>query len=538
MRQLRYPILLLVVFIVFLLIFLWGSAPTVFYGDSGELQAVALSGGIAHPSGYPTFIIFGQLFGKILGGDPAHRITVMSSFFGAIALCILFLVLMKLGLSAGIALAGSVIYGLSFFFWWSAIRTEVYTLSIFIFLVSLWLVLHAFERPTLPRAIAASVGLGLCMTGHLSFAPAVLVLGIMILLLKPIRSNWLLNWPVIAISFVAGLTPYLYLVWADSADFPMNYLDYKLELSTMQYGLTEETFTNPFKRVFYLIGGPESIRTNLHSLLAMARTSIQLVISQFIYQFSILSLPVFLLGTWTLLKNHDRKTWALSGIFVTSAILCVLMGNRRMLLIFSMPMTIVIAIVISYGMHSLLSKCAGSGKSRRLFTISTGIALTLLIVGTTHLIRYHWARSEAIETPMKVILDSGPPVDSVIPNFNDYREPRIRGEQIMRLLPDNSMAVFKWKYMVLFYLQHVEGMRPDIKLEPYDAHHFARLRRWADKYDLATHPIVFIGRVGGLVDDIEGLVELPVDEEESLYICRGPLKYNKDSIFIKDDSQK
>ena len=249
MRQLRNPILLLpVIFLVFLLIFLWGAAPTVFFGDSGELQTVALSGGVAHPSGYPIFIMLGQLFGRVLGGDPAHRITVMSSFFGAVALCALFLVLRKFGLSIGIALAGSVIYGLSFVFWWSAIRAEVYTLSIFIFLVSLWLVLHTFEKPTLLRAAAAALGLGLTMSGHLSFAPAVLVLGLMIIFLKPFRSNWYFNWPVIAVAFIAGFTPYLYLVWADSAGLPINYLDYTIELGSKQYGLTEDTFSNPFRR--------------------------------------------------------------------------------------------------------------------------------------------------------------------------------------------------------------------------------------------------------------------------------------------------
>ncbi|MCK4349346.1 MAG: DUF2723 domain-containing protein, partial [Candidatus Krumholzibacteria bacterium] len=474
-------------------------------------------------------------FGRVLGGDPAHRITVMSSFFGAVALCALFLVLRKFGLSIGIALAGSVIYGLSFVFWWSAIRAEVYTLSIFTFLVSLWLALHTFEKPTLLRAAVAAVGLGLTMSGHLSFAPAVLVLGLMILFLKPFRSNWYLNWPVIAVAFIAGFAPYLYLVWADSAGLPINYLDYTIELGSKQYGLTENTFSNSFRRVFWLIAGQESIRS-LHSLRVMARTSMQLVISQFVYQFSILALPVFILGGRDLLKNPGKKTWVLSGIFITSVIFCVIAGTRRMLLVFSLPMTITIAIVISFGIQSLLRKCRGNRIPHRLLVIFAGIILTVLMVGTSHLIRYHWDRSKAIKTSMKVMLDTGPPVDSIFPNFNDYWKPRIRGEQIMKLLPENSLVVFQWKYMVLFYLHHVEGMRPDIKLDSYDPYHFIRLRRWADKYDLASHPIVFVGRVTGLVDDIEGLVELPIDEEESIYICWGPLKYNKDSRFIKDDS--
>lgn len=520
---------------MFLLLFLWGAAPSVFYGDSGELQTVALSGGVAHPSGYPTFIMLGQLFGRILGGDAARRITVMSSFFGAASLCALFLVLRKLGLSTGIALAGSVIFGLSFTFWWSSIRAEVYTLAIFMFLIGLWLTFHAFENPTIPRGTAASLCLGLSLTGHLSFAPAVMVLGIMILFLKPLRSRWRLSWPVVAIAFIAGLTPYLYLVWADSAGLPMNYLDYTIEVSTGQYGLTENAFNNPFRRVLWLVAGQESSRTNLSSLSALWLTSKQFIISLFVYQLSTLTIPLLVMGTWSLMKKPGKKAWALFGMIITSAIFCVAMGNHYLLLVFGWSTIIAITALVSFGMQSLLEKGIGNRTRRRALIISTGVILTMLLVGTAHLIRHHWDRSPAIGRAMKVELDSGPPVEKLLPNFNDYFEPRIRGEQVMRLLPENSLVVFKWKYMNLYYLHLVEGIRPDIELEPYNVHHFIRLRRWEEQHDLATHPIVFIGRVGGLVDDIEGLIELPIDGQESLYICRGPLIYTEDSRLIRDN---
>jgi hypothetical protein len=526
-----------VIFLAFLTIFLQTSAPSVFFGDSGELQVVALCGGVAHPSGYPTFIMLGQVFGGVLGGDQAHRITMMSVFFGALAVCALFLVLIKLGLPVWAALAGSVVYGLSFTFWWSAIRAEVYTISIFIYLVSFWLVLHTFEKPTLARAACAAVCLGLTMTGHLAFAPAVMVLGLMLAFIKPEKAKWPVYWSLLLVSFIAGLTPYLYLVWADSCDYPMNYLDYTIELSTRQFGLTEETFSNPFRRVFWLIGGQESTQTLTTSdWRVMARTSMQLAITEFIYQFGLLAFPVFIIGAWRLLKKQNRKVWALVCIFIASTVFCVALGNRRLLPIFAMPLTITSAIVISFGILAIRDWLAGDRKHLRFREISAGTILLALMIATPHLIRGPWDRS-GIKNSMKIVLEAGPEINTVIPTLRGYMGPRIYGERILELVPPNSYVVGKWKIMVLYYLHYVEGMRPDIELDPYYPHHFIRLQRWAEKHDLETHPIVFIGKISGLVDDIIGLTEVPIDENESLYICRGPLKWNKSSRWIKDDSR-
>ena len=530
--------MLSVIFLVFLIIFLQGAAPSVFYGDSGELQAVALCGGVGHPSGYPTFIMLGQVFGKVLGGDPAHRITIMSAFFGAAAVCVLFLVLMKLGLPVWAALAGSVVYGLSFTFWWSAIRAEVYTLSIFLFLTSLWLVLHTFEKPTLARAASAAVWLGLTMTGHLAFAPAVLILGLMLAFKKPEESKWPVYWPLLLITFIAGLSPYLYLVWADSGDYPMNYLKYSIELSSRQFGLTEETFSNPFRRIFWLIAGQESHPTiNLYSCRAMARLSMQLAITEFIYQFGILGLPVFIIGAWKLLKKPNRNTWALVGLFTTTAVFCVALANSRMLPIFAMPQTITVAIIIAFGILALRERLAGNRKHLRFREISVGIVSFGLMIATPHLIRGPWNQSGAIKESMKIILEAGPEIKTIIPTLKDYMEPRIYGERVLKLVPPNSLVVGKWKIMVLYYLHYVEGMRPDIELEPYYPHHYIRLKRWEEEHDLASHPIVFVGSMSGMVEDLIGLIKIPVDEKESIHICRGPLKWKKTVGWIKDDSR-
>jgi hypothetical protein len=524
MRLSRKSLLILpVIFLVFLEIFLWTAAPSVLFGDSGELQTVALCGGVAHPTGYPTFVLLGQAFGRLPGGDPARRITAMSAFFAAASVCALFLVLKKYGLSTGIALAGAMVYGFSFTFWWSAIRAEVYTLSIFLFLTSLWLVLHALERPSLARASMAAAALGLAMTGHHAFAPAVLVLGLVLAFNTPAGSRRAIYWPVLGAAFIAGLAPYAYCMWADSTGCPMNYLRYSIELSSGQYGLTEETFTNPFRRLFWLVRGGDAASINLLDPGELARTSVQLFITQFIYQFGIIALPVFVLGIYHLLKNRDRKTWILFGTILTAAVFSIVIGNRRMLPIFAMPITIFVAIAISFGLLALRRRIFGDRKHLTPREALIVILFVAAMIATPHLVRCSWDRSTAIKNSMKVLVEAEPEITTIIPTLRDYKEPRIFGERVLQLAPRNALIVGSWDIMALYYLHHVEGMRPDIALEPYFLEHYVRLERWEEQYDLMERPIVFIGRITGRIEDSANLEEIAVDEKSSMYVCRGPL---------------
>ena len=60
--------------------------PTVASGDSGELCFTSCSLGVAHPPGYPLFIMVGFLFTKIIPiGSPAFRVNCVSCCCGAAA---------------------------------------------------------------------------------------------------------------------------------------------------------------------------------------------------------------------------------------------------------------------------------------------------------------------------------------------------------------------------------------------------------------------------------------------------------------------
>ena len=60
------------------------------YRDSGDLIVSSYTEGIAHPPGYPLYVLSGKIFSGILPwGNAAYRMNVMSAVFGAAAFILL-----------------------------------------------------------------------------------------------------------------------------------------------------------------------------------------------------------------------------------------------------------------------------------------------------------------------------------------------------------------------------------------------------------------------------------------------------------------
>jgi hypothetical protein len=84
------------VFSVSLLVYCWTLAPTVTLVDSGELIVAARFLGVAHPPGFPLYLILAHLVSLIPIGSIAFRINLASAFFAALASGMLTLVVAEL----------------------------------------------------------------------------------------------------------------------------------------------------------------------------------------------------------------------------------------------------------------------------------------------------------------------------------------------------------------------------------------------------------------------------------------------------------
>src|SRR5215475_13854809 len=94
------------VFVIALLLYMLTLAPTVTLVDSGELILAAHGLGVAHPPGFPLWILLAHLASLLPFGNVAARINFSSAFFAALACAMLTLALAELMITASY-LAGS-----------------------------------------------------------------------------------------------------------------------------------------------------------------------------------------------------------------------------------------------------------------------------------------------------------------------------------------------------------------------------------------------------------------------------------------------
>jgi hypothetical protein len=256
------------VFLIALVVYSWTLAPTVTLTDSGELIVAAYGLGVAHPPGFPLWVVLAHLASLVPVGNVAARINFSSAVFAALACALLTLVVAELLVTAfcfaaprrrnkpvrrGVNIESSKAGGLFMFapavgagllmafsrtLWSYATITEVYTLNALLVLLVFFLVVRWRRRIIETRtdssaAVAthdtliygAAFVFGLAMgVHHVTVAltlPAVAVVVYRTEGLKFFTSRRLLYAALISIG--ALILVYSYLPWAASRSPAMNW---------------------------------------------------------------------------------------------------------------------------------------------------------------------------------------------------------------------------------------------------------------------------------------------------------------------------
>ena len=198
-------------FVLPFVVYLRTLAPTVYGLDSAELTTGAYCLGLVHQPGYPLYLLIGHLFTRLPIGNVGFRMNLMSAFFGALAIALLYLVLLRLCRRPLAALSAALLLAFSFFFWSPAVMAEVYTLHAFLTLALIlitWIWQERRERKWL--ALLAST-FGLSLGNHL--ATLLLLPGLLYWILVTDRRQLLRSRHLLAMlaCLALGLSVYLYL---------------------------------------------------------------------------------------------------------------------------------------------------------------------------------------------------------------------------------------------------------------------------------------------------------------------------------------
>ena len=213
------------VFLLPLLVYLLTACSTLYNLDSAEFSAAVYVLGLVRATGYPLYLLLGKLFTVLLpAGDVAFRLNAMSAVCAAGTVALLYQLVRRLTQQRAVALAASLLFGFSYYFWTQAVVAEVYTLHTLL-LVSLLLLLLRWEESRSDAWLAAfGLLFGLSFGNHMSTLLLLPAFGVFLLavagkeLFHPKRLGMLL------VPFVAGLGIYLYIPLRYLANPPFNYV--------------------------------------------------------------------------------------------------------------------------------------------------------------------------------------------------------------------------------------------------------------------------------------------------------------------------
>jgi hypothetical protein len=187
---------------------------TALSGDGGDFLTAIVTRGLAHPSGYPTYVILG-IFATFLplATTVAFKVGLLNAFLASLTICVLFLFLYNVTKSKFISVVSSLSLAFVYPFWLYAEAVEVFSLH-FLFIVLFLFIsysYHVTKKKSLLLLLSFLVGLSLTNNFTIVFAfPSIFVLVVSKSLMKQLTPKFMIS---LLLLFVLGLTPYLYLFY-------------------------------------------------------------------------------------------------------------------------------------------------------------------------------------------------------------------------------------------------------------------------------------------------------------------------------------
>ncbi|MDB4963026.1 MAG: transrane protein isoform [Myxococcales bacterium] len=208
-----------------LALFVWLAPSHVVDGDNSEFSTLSVTGGTAHPSGYPLFVLWLRAMSWLPGASPAHTAAIATAILAAVSILILHAACRAWGarpLAATIACAvfagGPIVLR-------TYTEAEVFALNGVVVATVLWLAAEQGPLRGARRAIALGLIAGLGLSNHMTCAllAPVGLLGVVRGVREASRASRsgvaVIGATVLAV--LAGLTPYAYLLAAP--DTPLSW---------------------------------------------------------------------------------------------------------------------------------------------------------------------------------------------------------------------------------------------------------------------------------------------------------------------------
>lgn len=414
--------------ILFGLLYVVTLAPGLLPADNGEFQLVGATLGVAHPPGFPLYTLLSKLMTWLpIAATAAYKINLLSMLIGTATLGVVYLAIFRLTerhLAAGTAVLA---LGTATTFWAQATTANIRSLTAFFAALAIYaLIRHWQEKSQTDRYLilfAAALSFG--FTHHLSLAFMGLVFGFSLILIDPGFFRTPLRWKRPFLAALAGLMPLLYLPLRAGADVP----GASAGLNTLS-GFVNHFLALGFQGDFFYFVQPVVLWPRL-----------KVMGNVLTFQFSPWLLAGALLGWLLLMRRHWRLGLLLGGSFALHTLItATYRAPQTVEYMLPAYMPLAICIGIASGYLSKLGAKQPAAIGWIPLTVTAVLFTTAVWQGWQHWPSYRWLhQTEDARDYAQTILDEAPP---------------------------DSLILANWHWATpLWYLQLVEGVRPDVTID-------------------------------------------------------------------------
>jgi len=401
--------------------------PSLGEADTFEFQVIAPLLGVAHPTGYPLYVLLGKLFTLLPFGTVAWRVNLLSVCLGTGAVVLLYRLVHRLTGRWLIAFVAALAFAFSATFWSQAIIAEVYALHNLLTAAILLLLLPVVDRGS-SGMLAEGVGprawkvlaflFGLSLTNHLTTILLLPAVGLAFLWDRP--NMRLQEWCVAAGLAFLGLSVYSFI--------PLRWP-----------ALNDGVWMNLREFLTYITGGQFHGALRLDGWLDPARW--QIVARLMLQPYGVVGVCLSIVGVVGL-SLRDRRALALTGVTFLAFVFYGVSYYVPDISVFVLPAHLVLAVWLGIGVSFLID-------------LVSHIQATWPI-GVHRLVGVLFAL-----LPMASLWRNLPVVDQSV---NTGREEWGRYVLALPLRRNAVVLADAKKFAPLYYVQQVEGLRPDLEL--------------------------------------------------------------------------
>jgi hypothetical protein len=418
-------------------------APDILTADNGEFQLIAANLGVAHPPGFPLYTMLANLMTKLpIGSTAAYLVNLFSALNSTLALTAVYVAVIKLTNRILPAAAATFILATATTFWAQATTANIRSMTAF-FAALIFLMLVLFYTETKKDSpndadrylILFALILSLGVTHHASL----LFLGLIAIIFLLIVDHSILRspsrWWRPVLAFLVGLLPLLYFPLRANADVR----GASPALATIQ-GFLEHALATGFRGDLFVYLEPQFFLERL-------RIMVNVLTFQFSPGLVLIAVFALVLLVW--------QEWRLAFLFGGSAFLFTLITatyRAPQTVEYMLPAYVALALVLGTGFGGVHDRQLPSRNP--IWPSLTYLLPALIFVMAINQL------ATRFESYSRLSQDT---------TARDY------ANKTLLTAPENALLLANWHWATpLWYLQEVEGLRPDVEVryvfpegEPY-----------------------------------------------------------------------